>query len=241
VQSEASPPLEPAHSDGANPATAALAARLDQQAGQSHPLFAGDRPCDVSLRIGGKLRSPQFRNENRECFVPVSPSETYEICVTSRWQHPVFLRLLVDGLNTLPEPGRAAHRGVLVEPKPGAASPGVAQRVNLAEARAWRMDPDRTYAIKGFYSRVGKDAQYRQFQVVDAQQSAAANAGYRDQIGLITAAFYRPRPKSQPQAAQTRSLGTGLGAEYDTQTDTYSGDTEPGDLLAVIQIRYGDK
>jgi hypothetical protein len=192
------------------------------------------RPGDYRLC---PLPRPVFRDG--QWRVPLKTGEVYRIQVENGKDHGVFLRLLVDGLNTMPE--RVWSKGVEVEAAPKR-EVAAAQPVNLAEARAWWLDPPaagRTaalYSVNGFFSQVGDNAKYNEFRVVDAQDSQAARIGFADQAGLITAAFYRPVPKTTQTGE--RSLGTALGDEYQTQTEMYKGGEIPGPLLAVIHIRY---
>ncbi len=210
---------------------------LDRRAQGGHPMADPNFPFPVRIFVGQAERKGEFRGG--DLLVGLRRGEVYRIQIENRSGQGVFLRLLVDGLNTLPE--RVLSKGVNVE----AAPHGVvvaAQPVNLAEARAWWLDPPAenqaspVFVIRGFYSQVGDDAKYREFRVVDAPDSQAARRGFADQAGLITAAFYRPIPK--PTGGGRGALGTALGEEYQTQTEMYTGDEIPGPLMAVVHIRY---
>lgn len=213
--------------------------RLDERSARRHPLADPKFPLRVRVMVGNQERPGVSRDG--EWLVRLKKGEVYRIQVESRMDQPVFLRLLVDGLNTLPE--RVRSKGVEIEAAP-ARAPALqaAWPMNLAEARAWRLEPrppdqtGRVYGIRGFFSKVGENAQYNEFRVVDAPRSQAARLGFATQTGMITAAFYRPVPKTS--LAGARSLGTALGEEYQTQTDLYRGPEIPGPLLAVIHIRY---
>lgn len=206
--------------------------RLDEQQDGPHPLSRPNPRFNVQILVDGQVRESRF--VGNDMYVPLSKDEAYriQIVLSDKVRYPVFLRLLVDGLNTLPEKPLGKNVGLASPPAASVLLP--AQRVNLAEAMAWRMDPAgrRLYGIKGFYSRTGKPAKYNAFEVVEAQYSEAARQQYTSQIGLITAAFYSSKPKSSKGV-----IGTRLGPEYDTQTETYRGE-EPGRLLEVINIRY---
>ncbi len=259
----------------ASPSPAAtLIARLDEKARQPHPLADPGFPFRVRILVGGFER-PGTAHGN-DWIVPLHKGEVYEIRATSHIDQPVFLRLLVDGLNTLPEKARGlsrkkarglsrkkarglsrfssdengtvplgqsdgngtvplgAKKSITVEATAGKPRPYLpAQRVNLAEARAWQLDPNTEFGIPGFFSQTGEHAQYREFKVVDAPRSEAARQQFTDQLGLITAAFYSAKPKTTSRSM----VGTGMGNEYHVQTGEYE-DTVPGDLLAVVHIRY---
>lgn len=206
-----------------------------------HPL--SDPTFRYQVRIGVKgadgryrVREPSFRGQ--ECLVRLQRSEVFRIQIKNLSNQEVFARVLVDGLNTLPE--KSQTKFALVEATEGETR-RQAQPVNLAEARAWGpFSPQTEYQISGFFLRVGADAVYDEFQVVDASRSLAADAGYTQQLGLITVAFYQPRKKQPPPVAGSRSLGVGRGDRYQTQTEMYSGPNEPGPLLATVTIRYGE-
>ncbi len=211
--------------------------RIEQRSENSHPLADPAFPLRVRIMVGNQERKGVFRDG--EMRVPLNIGEVYRIQVENGRDHGVFMRLLVDGLNTLPE--LTLSKGVKVEAAPRTQATA-AQPVNLAEARAWRLGPPtsgqsaRVYSVNGFFSKVGDDANYNAFRVVDARDSQAARIGFADQAGLITAAFYQPVPK--PKRTGERGLGTELGDEYQTRTEMYKGDEMPGPLLAVIHIRY---
>jgi len=219
------------------PTQVARISQIDHRSQTTHPLADPQFPLRVRIMVGNQERKGVFRDG--QLLVPLKTGEVYRIQIENGNDHGVYLRLLVDGLNTLPE--RMWSKGVEVEAAPQRELAG-AQPVNLAEARAWWLDAREAgqtaavYSVNGFFSQVGQNAKYNEFRVVDVQDSQAVRMGFADQAGLITAAFYQPIPKT----AQTgeRGLGTALGEEYSTQTEMYTGDTLPGPLLAVVHIRY---
>lgn len=203
--------------------TAQLVEHLDKQSTKSHPLADENFPFRVTLYVDGKPRQGVFRGN--DLLVPVSKGEKYSIHVENRSGELVMMRLLVDGLNTLPQPEQAK----------GVTTMLMAQRVNLEDARPWVLDPavSKVFGIRGFVSATGDEGSLREFMITDAASSVAARQQFTDQIGLITAAFYRP-------ASATRgSLGTGLGDERREEIEERAG-FKTGDLLAVLNIRYVD-
>lgn len=202
--------------------------RMEQKAQGPHPLRDPKFPFPVRLLVGGKERKGVFRGN--DYFVPVRKGEVYEIQVDNRSGSTVLMRLLVDGLNTLPE--KEVTKGVQTFV--------VGKQVNLDEARHWELDPAQgtMFAVRGFVTQVGIQGKLREFLVTDADSSLAARQKFTDQIGLITAAFYTPvkRP-SEPRPRGT--LGTTLGQERNEQL--LEGErVKPGNLLAVVHIRYVD-
>jgi len=228
---------QPAESSAAIPAQVTRIDRIDERSQTAHPVADPKFPLRVRIMVGGDERKGVFRDG--QLLVPLKTGEVYRIQVANGKDHGVFLRLLVDGLNTLPEP--VWSKGVDVEAAPKR-EVAAAQPVNLAEARAWWLDARpagrtaRGYSIDGFFSQVGQNAKYNAFRVADAQDSQAARTGFADQAGLITAAFYQPVPKTARTGE--RGLGTALGEEYSTQTEMYTGNDVPGPLMAVVHIRY---
>lgn len=177
-------------------------------------------------------RKPVFRGN--DCFLPVREGEVYELWAENRSGQTVMMRLLVDGLNTLPEK-EADSKGVETWL--------VGKRVNLDEARPWELDPRArdatlirnvpTWAVRGFVSETGTRGNLRDFLVVDADQSLAARQHFTEQIGLITAAFYLPK-------GGTRRVGTGQG-EQRTENIRQAANQEVGNLVAIVHLRYVDE
>ncbi|HUY32456.1 MAG TPA: caspase family protein [Pirellulales bacterium] len=196
--------------------------KLDRLAKGPHPLLDPNFPFRVKIMIAGKERQGFFRGN--DFFVPVRVGEVYEVRLVNRSGRMVLMRLLVDGLNTLPEKATTA-KGVL--------SYQVAARVNLDAARHWVLDPGRSVvnAVRGFVTETSNRGKLREFKVVDAVASLAARRKFTEGIGLITAAFYAPA------GAERGGVGTGFG---DVREEDLSerGGTRVGNLLGVVNIRY---
>jgi len=236
--------------------------RLDTRAEGGHPLQMQGFPFPVSLRVDGEIRKPVAKGN--EMFVPVRKGETYHIMVENHYDGVVMMRLLVDGLNTLPQevslkgfdaakssplqffeqtrPWAAdqANRGSFFEKqskrRKGIALFEVAPRVNLAEARPWVLDPAdrRRWSVKGFVTETGVSGKLKEFTVVSAEKSLAASKNFTEQIGLITFAFY------VPAAGTARGgLGTTGGRELNENLKERSG-FEVGHELAIFHLRLVD-
>ena len=97
------------------------------------------------------------------------------------------------------------------------------------------------WGINGFVTETGVQGKLREFKVVDADTSVAARKNFTDQIGLITAAFYhREKPFETDGgmiAGAAPGAGTGFGQEQEANLAERR-DIRPGDLWAVINIRY---
>jgi hypothetical protein len=250
--------------DPRRPVGAGLIERLDQRAEQGHPMQDAAFPYRVYLVVGGQRRPGKFWQG--DLYVPLRRGELYaiEIELGSEVQKPVLMRLLVDGLNTLPEPERRVRtRGIYVEPVGGPANQGAtspaggirylpAQRVSLEEAQAWSLNPERSriFIVRGFFTDVTTGA-YREFRVVSPQELSAWRLQFSEELGLITAAFYEPKqvPPASPGvreeppkfAVRAPSLATDhLGTERREKLEKYH-QLVPGRLLAVIHLRYVDQ
>ena len=208
--------------------------RIDNrsQGQRSHPFQDPTFEFNVELIIDGNVRKGEFRGN--DYFVPVKKGEVYKIRVTSSATKPMMMRLLVDGLNTLPE--KEKTKGVVTE-EWGA-------HVDLSEARAWVLDPygpelkggAAVWNVPGFATTTGTNGKIREFLISDAENSLAARQKYTDEIGLITAAFYYAGDGSRGGSG---ALGTQAGDEVSMDLTEYAG-IKVGNLRGVVHIRYVD-
>lgn len=250
------PPPQPGNdpAPGADPAADQTVERLDEQAQGPHPLAQpnGDFGIRVLVKTrDGKLEERKPRFKGNDCYVRLNKGEVFEISAHHKSNQRVLLRLLIDGLNTMIEDagGLPGEQLEMVEVPEDPKNPGkgvvrkvIGKRVSLDEARPWVLDPDarvpvdqRWWGIGGFASALGTSGKVREFLVVDAKESLAAEREFTDQIGMITAAFYAPQGTS-------RGGGTGVqaGEERDRLIRVVGGNKTCGNLLAVINIHYGE-
>ncbi|HEY2841421.1 MAG TPA: caspase family protein [Pirellulales bacterium] len=216
------PPLPGGEGESAQTPEDTLVDRLDEHAQGPHPLSDPKFPYRVRVMVNGQERKGAFRGN--DMIVTLRQGETYQIRIENKSRELVHMRLLVDGLNTLPEKEKDTK---------GIETFAVAPRVNLSDARAWVLDPavSSVFAVAGFVTETGVQGKLREFTVVDANQSLAARQKFTDQIGLITAAFYAP-------AGGSRGVGTTGGREQTADLTERQG--KVGDLLGVVHIRYTD-
>lgn len=232
---------------GQTPAGGAIA-QWDRRLVEPHPMKDPNFPYRVYVVVGQERRPGKFLNN--DLYVPLRRGEHYEIHVELKpeVQHQVQMRLLVDGLSTLPEPQKLRRRGLFVEPVSapiqGQGGPSArqeyvpAQRVSLDEASAWLLDPNssRVFAVRGFVVEVNKN-RYQKFEVVDIAELPSVRREFTDQLGIITAAFYEPVRTRGGQLR--RSIATRPGPEGTEIFETYTA-LEPGKALAILHIRYVD-
>jgi len=241
-------------------------------ASQPHPLDDKRRekagmdefPFDLTIEVRGsggvwRVRPFDFARDPNKCIVTFKRGEVYRIGVKSKYanENGAFARILVDGLNTLPQMAAPSAKGISVEPT---ASGSVVQpvrlrleelatridsaeravewrtapHVRLCEARPWFLPPGFAGAIPGYACGTReKEIAYREFQVIDAPQSLAARRGYTEDVGIISASFYEPVPgRGRFQA------GTRRGELVEKEFDRYEGGYKPGPLLGVVHIHY---
>lgn len=213
------------------PIEAVVVERLDARAEGAHPLLDPKGEFRVNLVVKGKVRTPVF--QGNQAFVTVKQGEVYELEIQHRKKQIVMAKVLVDGLNTLPQTEKDAK---------GVETLLIAPRVSLDEARAWVLDPNRpgvlkkdgfaTWAFRGFVTQTGVAGKLKEFLVVDAAQSLAARQQYTEQVGLITVGFFLPQ-------SSARDPGTDLGQERNEVLKERD-DVVVGPLLGVIHLRYID-
>lgn len=226
--------------------TVALVDRLEARADKGHPLEDETFPWPVRIMVKreGTLVEQPGKLVDKDWVVSLSPGDEYVIRVSNRHPDPVFMRLLVDGLNTRAEPAGSGEKGVTTLL--------AGKRVHLDAALPWLLDPNAPgnfldqgfpiWHLHGFEKGQvggGQDTEFGAFTVVDASSSLAARRGFSDQIGIITAAFYAANtPGAGQVAARGRGLGTAAGATVVKPVMRVSG-LEVGPMLATLTIRYG--
>jgi hypothetical protein len=226
VQPDDRRPAMPGSKDDSVPHNDLVLKRLDQRAKGPHPMQDPSFPFRVSIVVNGTARPAFFKNN--DLYVPVRKGEEYAVRVENRSGQPACMRLLVDGLNTLPEP----------ENTKGVATMALAKRVSLESARHWILDPavSPSNTVPGFVSATGENGKLGLFKVTDVEKSLAARQHFTEQIGLITAAFYEPVPS---KGGNSRGVGTTTGDERSVPLRERS-DLDPGNLIAVVNIHYVD-
>ncbi|QDU25098.1 Caspase domain protein [Anatilimnocola aggregata] len=220
IKPEDRPPPVPGNSDNSGE----LIQKLDEKATAPHPMRDPKFPYRVAIMVNGKERVGEFRGN--EYVIPLRNGEVYEIWVRILNNESCCVKVLVDGLNTLPQKLRAEKGISTVE---------VAPIAKLDEAREWMMDvtqnPQRVWAIRGFVTETGAAGKLRRFVVTDPAQSLAAQKNFTESMGMITAAFYTP----------TAVRGGTTVQPWETpEVLTERRDTRAGDLISVVHIRYLD-
>ena len=191
----------------------------------SHPFQNPNFQFRVTLTVDDQPRTGEFRGN--DYFVPVTKGEKFKLVVENNSGDVALMRLLVDGLNTLPQNENEQESW--------------GQHVSLDKARAWVLDPkDKNlkggpprWTIAGFAIKTGDQGIKKEFVIVDAQQSLAAQQSFTDEIGLITAVFYKPLGEARG------NLGILPGNNVAANIGVRRGVT-PGNQIGVVHIRYVD-
>ena len=217
-----------------NSVDAQVISRLDRrtEGPASHAFQDPTFQFRVALTVSGQERRGEFRGN--DYFIPVEKGEKYKIVIENNSGEVAVMRLLVDGLNTLPEK-EITTKGIATE--------SWGQYVSLDDARAWILDPKEPalkdkpakWTVTGFVTKTGKEGTFREFVIVDTQDSLAARQSFTEKIGVITVAFYKPL-----SGQRGGGLGTAAGGEVGADL-TERGGITAGNLIGVVHIRYVDK
>ena len=210
---------------------------LDKRAEAGHPLLDPSFPFNVQLRVKGEIRKGAFRGN--DYFVPVRKGEEYEVVIENKSGSLALMKMLVDGLDTLP--GKAKAEEIATSEKGVQMELWAQPIVNLTDARSSYLDPQGPelkggaprWVIRGFATRTGADGNVKSFLVVDASESLAGRQGFTEQIGLITVAFYAPG------AGARGTLGTAAGNDIKQDLTERQG-PKAGNLIGVVHLRYVD-
>jgi len=206
---------------------------MDAEAEESHPMAREGFPFPIKIMVDRKERKGVFKGNNM--YVPLDKGEVYRIRVENLDKRLTFMRLLVDGRNTLAE--KVPVKGVFPEGTTPPLEYRIAQPVNLSEARHWALDPDvaNLFEVRGFYSKADSEGNstYREFTVTAAPDTESERSVYGGDLGIITAAFYAP-----PSDGTSRGgVRTEPGRERKQKLRLYKA-TGVGTLLHVVHIRY---
>ena len=241
----------------------------DNYSQMPHPLRDPNRLLGVEInvqqRIGSGYRNRPLVYKNNEAFAPFRVGDVYQIRLHNAQNEFIAARILVDGLNTLPQDplpkntlpqykfAAIEETDVVSVPPVAESKPVIAPRVNLDSARYWLLPPGFRGIVPGFFETAGSTASYREFRVTTAPRSEAAQQGFTEQIGVITVAYYSTK-KIEPPPAETErekrvriasmnrrgALGTELGRERTTSLQTRD-DLEIDQLLGIVHVYYSDE
>jgi hypothetical protein len=137
------------------------------------------RGFNLELLIDGRC-AREYRSQGVS-YVEALKGREYAIRVTNPLDVRVAVAISVDGLNTID----ARHT-----------SPG--------DGRKWVLDPHQTLVISGWQTSM---SQARRFYFTSEEQSYAQRLGQAQNLGIISAVFYRERVPVVPVAVAGRESG----------------------------------
>ena len=252
------PGYRPPVVESVQPVNTQFVSWIDMTASQMpHPLLSPHRLLDAGIEVrnnSGVFVNRPLQLLDNKMFVPFRVGEVYRIRMRNAHNEWIAARVLVDGLNTLPQRREEPLTKFRVigqfgdpanvddeDDEPEEPVSAMAPRVNLNAARYWLLPPGVSSTIPGFFETVGSGAIGREFRIAEAPRSLAAQQDFTEQIGIITIAFYSTR-LSDPATRGLRrvgSLGTEAGDAFRTNL-RYRDDLELDELLGIIQIHYAD-
>ena len=214
-----------------------------------HPLSDDKFPFRISLLVNGKDESVLFTDDKSVAYTPLKPRDKITIRVENQSRVPVFMRLTVDGKNTLPD--RDGETGQFVPQK----------FVDWRKARPWYLEPasengqPRVYQIRGFFSQIAGDQRRAQnapqqanapdvadvdlFEVGQPKFIEELPRGFRDQAGMLTVAFYQPVPLTVAQG-DGQFLPIIKGPMVKQNIQVFQGRVTPAEVpLCFYSLRYG--
>ncbi|QEG00784.1 hypothetical protein Mal15_48560 [Stieleria maiorica] len=228
--------LKPGHSDMVSPRQRIAMSRLEGLNDDSlavHPMTDPSFRPRIYLAVDGKRVDHEYINQDSRMSVRVDPNTSYEIVVDNQGGEAFFLRLLVDGKNTIPERPYDNSFGSSTERRPGIL-------VSLPEARCWYVAKNAIHTFKGFYNDVdsgsGQAVAYG-FRVTDQLDDDAYD---NLDTGVITAAIYKPVAKSRSSMGAIPQFATELGQRIEAPIAPYQGEQAPQDEPSdIVYIDYG--
>jgi len=186
---------------------------------QPHPLQRADFPYGIELVMRDRDPQPEF--VGKDMYVPMNENEAYGIRVWNHSARPVYMALYIDGINTI---GKELENSTETPIK-----------------RLWYIKPSQQPSvITGYLTVENRQSQSsEQFMTADSSRSLAAERGFTDRLGLVTAVFFDYIPQQAPgeyQKALPR-LGTQAGERTQVRVDDW-GTGLKGDLLTAMTVRY---
>jgi hypothetical protein len=150
------------------------------------PLFAApQRQSWIEILVDGVPRPEFFARGN--IYVEALKGKEYEIRIRNPYPVRVAVALSVDGLNTID-----------------------ARHTDAASARKWVLEPYETVTISGWQT---SQQEAKRFYFTNESKSYGAWLGQTDNLGMISAAFFRERaPKIMWKNRQPMSENAPAGA-----------------------------
>jgi hypothetical protein len=131
------------------------------------PILSAQSSGTVDILVNGTPR-PQYQHDGR-AYVEAVKGREYAIRVRNPYGVRVAVALSVDGLNSID-----------------------ARHTTAADARKWIIDPYETITISGWQT---SQTAARRFEFTTEERSYAEALGTASDMGIISAVYYRERPR----------------------------------------------
>jgi SpoU rRNA methylase family enzyme len=211
------------------------------------------------VKHGNKFVPVQPIQQGNRTYLPLEHGNIYRIRIGNPTTETVMVRVLVDGLNTLPEKIEKPEKvkfvavtttdtmqyieslkktGAIIVQNDVGEFFQVAAPSGLDCARPWIVRPQKEVEIPGFFHHVGAKGDYKEFHVTDAPFSVGGQTNFTDQLGLITVGFFTAVPENLP--VKSRSVGTGMGYAF-RQNVVVNESLIIGGLLETQQYYYAPR
>ncbi|MDR2706843.1 MAG: caspase family protein [Planctomycetaceae bacterium] len=211
------------------------------------------------VKRGNRFVPIQPIQQGDRTYFPLEHGNTYRIRIGNPTTETVMVRVLVDGLNTLPEKIEEPEKvkfvavattdtmqyieslkktGAIIVQNDAGEFFQVAAPSGLDRARPWIVKPQKEVEIPGFFHHVGAKGDYKEFRVTDAPFSVGGQTNFTDQLGLITVGFFTAVPEDSP--IKNRGVGTGMGYTV-RQNVVVNENLIVGGLLETQQYYYAPR
>ncbi|MDR1141404.1 MAG: hypothetical protein LBL62_06915, partial [Planctomycetaceae bacterium] len=216
----------------------------------------------IVVKRGNKFVPVKPIQQGNRTYLPLERGDVYRIKIYNPTSEAVMVRVLVDGLNTLPEKMEEPQKvkfvavtttdfmqyieslkkaGAIIAQNEANEFFRIASPSGLDGARPWIVKPQKDVEIPGFFHNVGLQGGYKEFRVTESPFSVGGQTNFTDQLGLITVGFFAAIPENLPDSQiLERGVGTGMGYRY-RQNVVVNESLIIGGLLETQQYYYAPR
>jgi hypothetical protein len=216
----------------------------------------------IVVKHGNKFVPVRPIQQGNRTYLPLERGDVYRIKIYNPTSEAVMVRVLVDGLNTLPEKIEEPQKvkfvavtttdfmqhieslkkaGAIIVQNEANEFFRIASPSGLDAARPWIVKPQKEVEIPGFFHNVGLQGGYKEFRVTESPFSVGGQTNFTDQLGLITVGFFAAIPENSPDSQiLERGVGTGMGYRY-RQNVVVNESLIIGGLLETQQYYYAPR
>lgn len=177
--------------------SAEIAAQISEE---RNPIDDPESPFKAQIRVAnarGQFELREGKTFNGKRYVPLDVGETYEILLTNRFADAdgCYVRLFVDGLNTLSE-ARPENRNMAAA-DPDSTTESAPRVLDPEKARPWYLERMKTHAVKGFTDKKAGVAKARirpfKIEAYSLDALAVSKGVETSELGVVTAIFSVPK------------------------------------------------